>query len=305
MNFRREKYIITIAEEENISKAAERLYLSRPALNHYLLETEAQIGTPLFKRINKKMIPTNAGKIFLKGAHQVLAIESQTEKALEDLSNSTIGCLNLGLTRGIGIAAFKVVFPLFHLKYPKFTVNLLEGNVRDLEAAVLKGKIDLALVGRGSIKTELQHITFSPCEVVLVLPQKHPLAKHGTKKGKPHPTINLNKLRNEYFIMMNSDTNIRIIADYHFAKAGFVPKILMECSLSSLSYHMVKNGLGPSILMERQVDKNDDVVCFSLDPKEYWNQSIAFREGTIFTKAEEYFISLIKDYFSENDSSSL
>ena len=98
---------------------------------------------------------------------------------------------------------------------------------------------------------------------------------------------------------MSKDTKLRSIAESHFIKAGFLPKIMLETSLSSTAYEMVRQGVGPSILMETSIKDKQSAACFSLEPKEYWSQSIAFRKGMIFTKAESYFIELAKEYFED------
>ena len=64
---------------------------------------------------------------------------------------------------------------------------------------------------------------------------------------------------------------------------------------------MVRQTVAPSILMESAIKDRHSVACFSLNPLEEWKQSIAFRKGTIFTKAETYFVELVKTYF-EADS---
>ena len=299
MNMKQLMYIVEIADVQNISKAADKLFLSRPALNHYLLSLEAELGTPLFNRVGRKLVMTYAGQMYVGAARQILDIQKQTYKKLEDLADSKIGCIGVGITRGIGNSMFAEVFPKFHELFPKYTVKLIEGNVRELEDAVLEGKIDVCVVGSGSVQTRLKHITSSPCEVVLVLPADHPLKSLAAPKGMQYPTIDLKLLKEEYFILMNSDTNIRAISDKHFEKAGFEPKVMMECSMSTLAYKMVKSGIGASILMENQISPADDVHCFSLEPREIWYQSIAFREGTHFSKAEEYFIKLVQRYFAE------
>ncbi len=167
-----------------------------------------------------------------------------------------------------------------------------------METAVLDGKIEFCVVGSGSVQTKLKHITASPCEVVLVLPPAHPLRDRAAPPGLPYASIDLRLLRNEQFVLMNQDTNIRAIADKHFQLAGFEPKVQVECSMSTLAYKLVKGGIGPSILMENQISPADGVHCFSLTPKEIWYQSVAFREGTRFSRAETYFIQLVQRYFA-------
>ena len=106
MNLKHLTYIVTIAEMQSISKAAEILFLSRPALNHFLLNLEKELGFSLFKRINKKLILTDAGRIYVDSAKSILEIKKQTYKLLEELSDCETGCLHIGLTRGIGIHMF-------------------------------------------------------------------------------------------------------------------------------------------------------------------------------------------------------
>lgn len=300
MNLRQLEYIVAIADEESISRAAEKLFLSRPALNHCLIKLEEELGQPLFKRVRKKLLPTYTGSVYVEAARQMLETRKQVYKHIADVGDSSNGCLSLGITRGVGGAMLKNVFPKFHHRFPNYKIDLVEGNVRELEAAVERGRIDLAVVGCGSARTTLQHLSFDRCEVVIVLPPGHRLEKTASPKGKRHAALDLRLLADDNFILMNNETNIRAICDYHFAKLHFSPKILMECSLSSLAYSMVLNGIGVSILMEHQVGKEDPVSCFSLRPREIWNHSIAYRKGTRFSRAEESFIELVREYFAEN-----
>lgn len=297
MRFRQLNYIIEIAESQTISKAAENLFLSRPALNHYLLDLESELGTPLFKRIGKKLVPTAAGKVYIESARQMLAIQKETYKTLADFTDSNTGCISMGITRGIGNTMFCEVFPKFHERYPRYTIDLVEGNVRELETAMFEGKIDFCVIGSGSIHSGLEHIRSAPCEVVLVLPPEHPLGKLAAPVGQPYATLDLRLLKDESFVLMNSDTNIRAIANKHFDLAGYSPKVMVECSLSTLAYSLVRKGIGPSILMSNQINPAHGVHCFSLSPTEIWYQSVAYREGTHFNKAEQCFVDLVLQFF--------
>ena len=247
----------------------------------------------------RSLVPTYAGRLYMESVRQILDIRKQTYKMLGDIRDNHIGCISLGVTHGIGNAMLADVLPRFHRKYPNYTLNLKEGNVRELETRVAEGDIEFAVVGTGSIPTNLKHITAIACEVVLVLPPGHPLGIHAAPAGAPHATLDLGMFKEELFVLMNRDTNIRAIADKHFNLAGFKPRILVECSMSTLAYKFVKSGLGPSILMENQVLPSDGVHVFSLTPRETWYQSVAFREGTRFSQAEQYFIDLVLRFFSE------
>jgi DNA-binding transcriptional LysR family regulator len=300
MNLKRLEYIIAIFDEQNISHAADRLFISRPALNHYLINLESEIGSPLFKRIHKKLVPTYIGSIYINAAKQILGIKKQTFKQIEDIANDTSGCLSLGITLGFGNDMLKNVLPVFMKRYPNYKIDLIEGNARELEQAVENGRSDFAIVGSSSVPTTLEHTIFSQAEVLLILPPNHPLGHMAAPRGEPYASLDLRLLENENFILMNSDTNIRAICNEYFAIAGFSPKILIECSIHALAYDLVRHGLGSTIILppHHSSDK-DGVYFFSLEPREIWKHSVAFRKGTIFTKAENYFIKLAKQYYQK------
>lgn len=299
MNLKQLEYIVAIEKEGSLTRAAERLFITRPALNHYLIGLENELGMPLFKRTGRRLVPTLAGEAYLRAAREMLEIKKQTYKELQDIAEDYKGVISIGLTTGIGNSMLRDVLPKFNRLYPHYSLKLLEGNIRTLENAVKNGDIDIAVVGYGSVPTDLRHITTISCEVVLVLPPDHPLGAVEAPRDEPHACLDLNELRDDYFVLMNTKTNIRAISDKHFEAAGFQPKIKVECSRSSLAYHFVKEGIGPSILMEYQIKPEDGVHVFSLSPREIWYQSIAYREGTRFSKAERCFIDLICRYFSE------
>ena len=157
--------------------------------------------------------------------------------------------------------------------------------------------------GWGSGPALLQHITFRTSEILLVLPTDHPLAYFAAPEGQSYNTIDINLLKEDKFILKNNDTKARKIVDNYLEKNNFIPNIIMECTLGQLVYNMVKNGVGPAFLYEDEVVPGDSLPKFSLNPREYWNYSIAFREDTQFTQAENFFISLITDGVDKSISS--
>ena len=78
MDIRQIEYIIAIEQEQSISKAAEKLFLTQSALNQQLLKLEKELGTPLFERRKHTMIPTYAGRIYLNTAHRMVDMKQET-----------------------------------------------------------------------------------------------------------------------------------------------------------------------------------------------------------------------------------
>lgn len=300
MNLKQMSYIVTIADSQNISKAAEKLFITRPALNHFLTNLENELGFTLFERLNRRLILTEAGKIYVNSARKIISIEQERDKLLNELANCEVGEIKVGITRVIGARMFNTIFPIFHQRYPNFTVKLIEGNVNRLEKFLLNGGIDFAVTGTISKDLPLEYVSFAPCEIVIVLPLNHPLAtKAKNNSGNQRCSLDLKELKNDAFILMSPETKLRTICTQRFNEAEFSPKIMLETGLSSTAFELVKNGVAPTILMETSITEKDKVAIFSLNPKEYWHQSIAYRKGCIFSKAEKYFIELAKDYFEK------
>ena len=67
-------------------------------------------------------------------------------------------------------------------------------------------------------RSQLEHIVFSPCEILLALPVSHPFAKMAAPENLPYHTLDLELLKNDSFVLMSKATRIRTIADYHFMK---------------------------------------------------------------------------------------
>ncbi len=80
MDLRELYYLNALAEEQSISKAAERLYIAQASLSQFLRQFEAQLGSPIFVRTNKGIRPTPSGKVFLSHAKHILKEYQQAQQ---------------------------------------------------------------------------------------------------------------------------------------------------------------------------------------------------------------------------------
>ena len=96
MDLKQIEYILKIAEENNITHAAEKLFITQPALNQQLLKLEKELGTPLFHRSRSNWRLTEAGEIYVKNAKQILQIKKNTYEQIRDVANRQKGMLSIG-----------------------------------------------------------------------------------------------------------------------------------------------------------------------------------------------------------------
>lgn len=95
MDLKQLEYIIAIADEQSISKAAEKLYMTQSALNQQLLRLERELGLLLFHRIKHSMVPTYAGNVYLEAARRILGIKEETYKILSDIADMRKGEISI------------------------------------------------------------------------------------------------------------------------------------------------------------------------------------------------------------------
>lgn len=88
MNTKPLKYIVVIAEEQNLTKAAKRLFISQSTLSLYLRKLEADLGLSLFERSKNRLVITPAGRLYAETARTLLELETELYKELQRSQNS-------------------------------------------------------------------------------------------------------------------------------------------------------------------------------------------------------------------------
>jgi DNA-binding transcriptional LysR family regulator len=198
MELKQVEYILKIAEENNITHAAEKLFITQSALNQQLLKLEKELGTPLFHRNRNNWSLTEAGEVYVKNARELLRIKKSTYDQIRDISNIQKGTLSIGYTPARGIRMFGSVYPAFHSVFPDITVIPTEGRVRELQPMIANDSLDIAfLTLNRSDFTGDEYIKLLDEEIFLIIPQEHPLSRYAAPVGEPRATLDINLLRNE------------------------------------------------------------------------------------------------------------
>ncbi len=153
MDFKELEYILVIAREKSISRAAEHLYMSQPALSRFLLKLESRLGVELFIRKNRQYLPSQAGELYLDMARKILGTKQEFDMQLKQLLESSRGSVSFGITPGRARTILPLVIPAFHQQYPNFDLNVFEEDVETLEQYLKEGKIEAAFLTM-SPKTE-------------------------------------------------------------------------------------------------------------------------------------------------------
>lgn len=297
MELKQIEYMVAIAEEQSISKAAEKMYMTQSALNQQLLRLERELGLSLFNRVRHSMVPTYAGTIYLEAAKKMLDLKDETYKILHDIADMKKGEISLSYTPERGSIMFSNVYPKFHKRYPDITFRILEARVKKIEQLVAQGNASIGFVAHTEEKPEFDYYPQQPELMVLALPASHPLAYlAGDESYKTFPHFDLKLLKNDYFALMTHETRFRDKIDESFAKAGYKPNVLFESTSTYTVFNMVKNQVCPTFFPQSYVEPSAPIVYFSFDSRLSWMRSAITRKGTYLSKPELDFIELAKEY---------
>ncbi len=301
MNLKEIEYIVKIAEEGNVTHAAEKLFITPSALNQQLLHLEKEIGTQLFQRIRTGWIPTEAGKIYLNGAYEILRIKKETYHQLQDTVNNQKGFLTVGFPPERGSHMFTHVYPVFHKRYPEVIVTVKETPVRSQQNLIAKGEIDIGfLTLQPNQQTGDTYLPICQEELILVVPSNHPAGKKAKKNKKSkYPEVELTLFKDDTFALIYKDSTIYECTKQIFREAGFTPNVLFETSRAATILTMVSSELCCSIVPDSESMEHIKGVTFlSLTTHPHWNLAASYKRGSYLSKPAEYFISLAKQYWN-------
>lgn len=300
MNLKEIEYIVKIAEERNVTRAAQKLFITPSALNQQLLHLERDIGTPLFNRSRTGWTPTEAGEVYLGTAREMLRMKRETYRRLQDIAAVKKGTLSIGFPPERGAFMFTDVYPDFHREYPGIVINVTEASVRRQQQMIAQGGLDIGFMTlRDSQKTEDAYIHIASEELILAVPSVHPLCGQASLTGKgPYPELDIRGLKYEPFALMYRESTIRECVDSIFQQAGFVPNVLFETSRAKTIIDMIAArmccGLVP---YTDSIPPRKEVAFFCLPGHPTWDLAASYRRNSYLSMPARRFIDLASCYW--------
>lgn len=299
MDVKQIEYIVKIADEKSITKAAEKLFLTQSALNQQLLRLEKELGTQLFKRTKSDWSPTPEGEVYLEGAREILRIRQRTYNMISDMAQTKKGYLSIGLTPGRGIEMFTNVYPEFHKHFPEVIVEPMEMSVLKQQTMIARGDLDVGFMTLcDKQKTNDEYITLFKEELLLAIPEGHPVSRFAAPKGEPYAELDLSLLKYEPFVLMYKESTVRYMVDDIFRHSGFTPRVLFETSNNTTILSMIRAKLCCGVIPYHYVKNSPEgITCFALPSHPIWDVAASYRRNTYLSNAAKVFIQMAKAYW--------
>ena len=233
---------ITLADELHYKRAAERLFISQPALSKRIALLERNLSAQLFIRHNRKVQLTDSGKYFVGQAKMLLEKFLQVKTQIHHIDNGSEGEVRVGF---VGSAMQRLIPKLImtsNASYPNIGFSLEEMSIINQVDALLNDTIDIGIVLLKEIPKELEILPVHEENFALALPKDHPLGQDNFE--------HLSQLAEESFILFSSS-----YSKYYYDKinsifedAGFQPIVKNKSINAGIIFQLVSNGYGLAVV---------------------------------------------------------
>lgn len=239
LDIRHLKLLVAVTEEKSVTKAGERLHLSQSALSHQLRDLEERLGTPLFLRLNKRMVLTQAGERLLASAKDVLSELHRAEEEVAQMAKHKRGLLRLSTACYTCYHWLPEKLKTFGHRFPDVDVKIVAEFTHHPLQALLNGKLELAVVSDHPRDKRIVYHPLFKDELVAIMPPHHRLAAKPYLQAKDFADEHL------FLYVEPKDSDL-----YQFLlnPANVRPKRLSVMPLTEAIIEMVKADLGISVL---------------------------------------------------------
>ena len=260
MELRQLKYFVKVAELLSFSKAAKSLYITQSTLSQQIKQLEDELDVALLFRNNHKVILTEAGETFLKGAKKTLAEADDNKAKILDIASGHRGILNIGVTYSFGSILTESVLA-FKKEYPDVALNVTYRSMMELMEMVSDGNLDFALSFRSSEKIDNveSHILFDN-KLCIVVRENHPL----TRKE----FVRLADLENYELILPSAGLQARSAFENIIADRNLNLKVAIESNEVNSILNLLRKSNYATILSETVILEHDGLTTINIDDAE-------------------------------------
>lgn len=239
-------YILAIAEEQTLTRAAKKLYVSQPALTNYINKLEEELGVKLFDRNVTPLQVTKAGAKYIEKMKKIQLESNLLKNELRQIAqNQKVFNLGIGNTRGNHW--LPLIVPEFTRRFPDFTLQFHECGEEQLEKGILHGDIDLAFGVLNTSYPELKYEEIAIEEILLVIPRTFECVS-SLKSNEATPTnpyfITGEELDDIPFLMPYPGNGFFRCANMLLEQVKYSPKRIISYGNMNTAYQLAGAGLG-------------------------------------------------------------
>ena len=242
MDLDRLRGFVETAREKSFTRAAEKLFLTQPAVSLQVKALEDELGEDLFERRGKQILLTEAGRLLFARAETILEMAEQIPQDMAALGELRTGRLSIGASDTNCAYVLPPAVKAFRQAYPGIEIRLTDRMSPEVVRLVLEGAVDFGLATLPVTEPRVKTRPFFIRDDVAICSPTHPLA--------PEETVDLRSLSECAMLMLERGSTSRGLMDRMFAEVGLQPHVTMELGSIEVIKRFVEIGLGIAIVPE-------------------------------------------------------
>lgn len=305
MNLKEQLYVCTLAQTGSLSKAAQLLFISQPALSLYISNLEKQLGIQLFDRIGKQFTLTYAGELYVEQAKKMLAMKETFDSKISELINGRCERLRVGIQsiRSANMAPY--LLPRLESSCERLKIFWKEDFYQNLEKMLLEDQLDVFLCSCSTPKKEFVYYPFFQDEVVFFTGANHPMGKYAQKRpGFNFPWIDLSLFKEDRFLMAHEWQSIYKNSKLVLDTVGFWPCNIFTVQRLNTMAGLAAGGFGVSFTQSTYLAEFphlSELNIYSILEKPLYTTFCAvYKKGKTLPLSAEILIHLMEQYVQQN-----
>lgn len=309
--FKLKHYVQEIARTGSFSQAAANLYVSQPSLSASIKRLEEKIGEPLFDRNCHPIGLTPCGREYLRAARRIDMAEEDFTAFLEEYRSCAAGKLVIGGSNLNISFVLPSLLERFVREYPGIDLELVEGNIAQLQQLLSDGQVDVVLDSCEMDPQYFRSYLYKEETLILAVPASFPCNSAATDcaltwedirrnrhRDADMPPLALRQLADVPFISMTPETDtyqrVRLIC----ASADFTPNTILSFSQQSTAFNMACAGLGFTFISDTLVKNarfRPDLIFYKVgSPESYRHIKVFVNAGRRMSYAVKAFLEMAK-----------
>ena len=289
MELRILRYFIAVANEKNITRAADILHVTQPTLSRQLKELEDELGTTLLIRGKRSLTLTNDGLLLKKYAEDIVGIANRAEQEFFGSKNAVSGVIAIGATEALGGCILAKYMKMFSDKYPGVQYELYNAMADSIVERLDSGLSDIGLLLEPVDTTKYEFLRFDRNEQwgILVNSEHEFFERESVDVGeildKPLMLPNRPNARNEILHWLGAEENqLRVIINYN---------LLSNVVLA------VEEGLGIAVCINGAlaINHSPELRFIPLSPERATRSVLVWRKNHLLNPAAALFVKMISE----------
>ena len=250
------RYLVAVADEGSFSRAAAKVRVAQPSLSQQIRKLEAEVGQPLFDRLPRSVVLTEAGHCLIDYARQILASIGDARRCVDELKGEVAGRVAVGAIPTIAPYVLPGLVVTFQKHYPDVILEIVEDVTDNITRRIEAGELDVALASTCRLSPTLRRESVGSEPLLLLVPKAHPLGKKAL--------VEFDDLKSQRFLLLHEMHCLSQQVNHLLESRRLRPEVALAGSQLSTIANMVAASIGISIVPQMMVKHHGTPGCISL-----------------------------------------